>query len=109
MPFDIDSLKKMTIFENVKEKLARYGQEHLIKYWDELNDQERMSLIQDIQEINLEEVQSFFKRATASLEESSAKLDDRMQAIPESTFMSTSRTDEEKLKVYENEGKQSSV
>lgn len=95
----------MTIFENIKEKLIRYGQEHLIKYWDELNDQERMTLIQDIQEINLEEVQSFFKRATSSLEECSTKLDDRMEPIPESTYMSTTRTDEEKLKVFENEGK----
>lgn len=95
----------MTIFEITKEKLTRYGQEHLIKYWDELTDQERISLIDDIKEINLEEVQSFFTRATSSLEASAKKLDDRMEPIPESTFMSTSRTDEEKLKVYENEGK----
>lgn len=95
----------MTKIENIKEKLVRYGQEHLIKYWDELTDQQRNNLVDDINEINLEEVQSFFKRATSSLEESAKKLDDRMEPIPESTFMSTSRTNEEKLKVYENEGK----
>ena len=93
------------IFENLKEKLVRYGQEHLFKYWDELTDDQKKTLIRDIDEINLEEVQSFFKRATSSLEESAKKLDDRMEPIPESTFMSTSRTSEEKLKVYENEGK----
>jgi UDP-N-acetylglucosamine/UDP-N-acetylgalactosamine diphosphorylase len=95
----------MINFENLKEKLTRYGQEHLLAFWDQLNDEERKHLVQDIQELDLEEIQSFFKRATASLEESSAKLDDRMEAIPESTFMSTTRTDSEKLKVYEQEGK----
>lgn len=94
----------MTNFEGLKETLTRYGQEHLLRFWDELNESERKQLISDIQELNLEEVQSFFKRATASLEESSAKLDDRLQALPESTFMSISRTSKELLKTYNDEG-----
>lgn len=94
----------MTNFESLKETLARYGQEHLLRFWDELSESERKLLIQDIQELNLEEVQSFFKRATASLDESAAKLDDRLQPVPESTFMSISRTSKEQLKIYEEEG-----
>lgn len=94
----------MTKLESLKETLARYGQEHLLRFWDELNESERKQLISDIQELNLEEVQSFFKRATASLDESSAKLDDRLQPVPESTFMSISRTSKEQLKIYEDEG-----
>lgn len=91
-------------FQDLKEKLARFGQEHLVKFWDDLNDEERSLLIADIKEINLEEVQSFYERATASLEENAEKLDDRLQAVPESTFMSTTRTDKEQVKVYEYEG-----
>lgn len=94
----------MTNFEVLKETLTRYGQEHLLRFWDELNDGERKQLISDIQELNLEEVQSFFKRATASLEESSAKLDDRLQPLPESTFLSISRSSKDQLKIYEEEG-----
>lgn len=94
----------MTNFESLKETLARYGQEHLLRFWDELNESERKQLISDIQELNLEEVQSFFRRATESLDESSAKLDDRLQPVPESTFMSISRTSKEQLKIYEDEG-----
>lgn len=95
---------KMTNFEGLKEILSRYGQEHLLRFWDELSDNERKQLISDIQELNLEEVQTFFKRATASLEESSAKLDDRLQPLPESTFMSISRSSKEQLQIYDNEG-----
>jgi len=98
----------MTNFESLKEQLTRHGQEHLLRFWDELNDAERKQLIQDIHELNLSEVQSFFKRATASLEESSEKLDDRLQPVPESTFMSISRSDKEQLKVYEEEGERES-
>lgn len=93
-------------FDQLKEKLTRYGQEHLLKFWDELNDEERNILVADIKELNLEEVQQFFKRATASLEEDSQKLDDRLKPVPESTFMSTQRTNREQLNVYEHEGKQ---
>ncbi len=91
-------------FEQLKEKLTCYGQEHLIKYWDELSDDERKQLVADIKELNLEEVQSFYKRATASLQENSQKLDDRMKPVLESTFMSTQRTSRDQLNIYENEG-----
>lgn len=94
----------MTNFESLKESLTRHGQEHLLRFWDELNEAERKQLISDIQELNLEEVQSFFTRANASLDESSAKLDDRLEPVPESTFLSISRTTKEKLKTYEGEG-----
>lgn len=94
----------MTNFETMKEALSRYGQEHLLRFWGELSDSERKQLISDIQELNLEEVQSFFKRATASLDEGSEKLDDRLQPVPETTFMSVSRASKDQLKVYEEEG-----
>lgn len=94
----------MTNFESLKESLTRHGQEHLLRFWDELNEAERKQLISDIQELNLDEVQSFFTRANASLDESSAKLDDRLEPVPESTFLSISRTTKEKLKTYEGEG-----
>ena len=95
----------MTNFETLKESLSRHGQEHLLRFWDELSDVERKQLISDIQELNLEEVNSFYKRATASLDESSEKLDDRLLPVPEETFMSVSRTSKDLLKIYEEEGK----
>jgi UDP-N-acetylglucosamine/UDP-N-acetylgalactosamine diphosphorylase len=94
----------MTNFETLKESLSRHGQEHLLRFWEELTDSERKQLISDIQELNLAEVNSFFKRATASLQESSEKLDDRLKPVPEETFMSISRTSKDLLKIYEDEG-----
>ena len=31
--------------EQAKEKLAKYGQEHVLKYYGELNEEEKLSLI----------------------------------------------------------------
>lgn len=93
----------MTNYDNLKTKLTKYGQVHLLSFWDDLSEEEREILISDINELNLEEIQTFFKRATDSLEEESLKLDDRLKAVPVS--LSINRTDKEQLKLYEEEGK----
>jgi UDP-N-acetylglucosamine/UDP-N-acetylgalactosamine diphosphorylase len=94
----------MTNFEDLKTKLEKYGQQDLIRFWSELTDDQRQELINDINEINLSEVQSFFQRATASLQDAGEKLDDRLQPIPDSEFMSVARTDNEQLSLFEQEG-----
>lgn len=92
----------MRNYGDLQEKLAIHGQEHLLHFWNDLSEDEQKHLVADIEEINLEEVCSFFKRANT--QESGEKLDDRLQPVPESQYMSINRTSAEKLKIYENEG-----
>lgn len=94
----------MTAFEQIRERLERYGQVHLVKYWNELTEEQRRELTSDIDELNLEELQTFFERATMTLAENGGKLDDRMQPIPDSQFLSISRTSTEQIRLYEEEG-----
>lgn len=94
----------MTVFDELKTKLVKYNQEQLLQFWNELNDNERKLLCDDIEELNFEEVNSFFKRATASLDENDTKLDDRLKPVPESQYMSISSTDKSLLRQYEEEG-----
>jgi len=89
---------------SLRSKLKTFGQEHLLDFWDVLNEVERRELIDDIEELSLNEVTEFFKRATESLENGDNKLDDRLEPIPEDTYMSISRTSAEKLNFYRNEG-----
>lgn len=35
---------------SLKEKLSRYGQQHLLQFWDTLQDEERKELYKDITE-----------------------------------------------------------
>lgn len=96
----------MTAFEQIRERLLKYGQVHLLKHWDEITEDQRRQLKCDIEELNMEELSAFFIRATDSLrqENSNKKLDDRMQPIPDSQFLSTSQASSEQKRVYEEEG-----
>lgn len=90
--------------QQIMESLIKHGQEHLLKYWDELNEEERKHLLNDIKELDLEELQLFFERATSSLRENGEKLDDRLQPIPDSKFLSTTNTSQDVIDAYEKIG-----
>lgn len=97
----------MTAFDQIRERLLEYGQVHLLKHWDEISEEQRRQLKYDIEELKLEELSGFFKRATDSLRDDNnghEKLDDRMQPIPDSHFLSTSRASSEQKRLYEEEG-----
>lgn len=94
----------MANFEAVKEGLAMNGQEHLLRYWDELSEDQRALLLEDIGELNLEEVKEFFERATSSMAESGEKLDDKMKPVCEDKFLSISGSNPDQLTKYYDEG-----
>ena len=42
--------------------LKKYGQEHLLQFWDELNDEEKKILLKDINDADLERTVQYFQR-----------------------------------------------
>ena len=94
----------MTDYVELHKRLMQVGQEHLLKFWDELTDTERKQLERDIAELNLNELKLYFDRATTSLSQNGIKLDDSLQPIPESKIISITRSSEEVLNDYRDEG-----
>lgn len=94
----------MTDYVELHKRLTQVGQEHLLKFWDELTDTERKQLELDIAELNLDELKLYFDRATTSLSQNGLKLDDSLQPIPESKIISITRSSEELLNGYREEG-----
>lgn len=94
----------MTDFENLKNSLTKYEQQHLLQFWEQLSEAGKRELLDDIRDTNIAEVCSFFKRAVESLEEGQQKLDDRMKPIPPEAFGSVTRTRADVLKSYYEEG-----
>lgn len=94
----------MTAIEELRETLKRYNQEQLLKYWDDLTDDQRKQLNDEIEALNFTEVQLLFERATQNLSENSTKLDDKMQPIDESQYLSLKRTAPELIVEYNAEG-----
>ncbi|XP_016909224.1 UDP-N-acetylhexosamine pyrophosphorylase isoform X3 [Apis cerana] len=89
--------------ESLQRKLIECGQEHLLKFYDELSDKEKEELCQDISELNFMDVISYFDSAIyASLNIST--LDDKVSPIPKENIASVKTTDKEQLKMYEELG-----
>jgi len=94
----------MTDYLSLHSRLAQVGQEHLLKFWPELSNDERAELVRDIEELNLDEIKLYFDRATVSMNENGIKLDDRLQPLPEGKLISIARAPSEKLAAYRDEG-----
>lgn len=94
----------MTAFEQLREHLEKYGQEHLLKYWNEINDEQRRQLEKDIKEFDFDELHLLYERATQSLAEGTTKLDDKLQPIEESQSLSIRQTSADLIKEYNDEG-----
>ncbi|EDV99053.1 GH13251 [Drosophila grimshawi] len=90
----------------LRARLAQVKQEHLVKFWPELNTEQRACLARDIAVLNLDEIKQYFDRATISMNENSVKLDDRLQPIPDGKILSIAGTTEDKLNMYREEGLQ---
>nr|CAD7194364.1 unnamed protein product [Timema douglasi] len=94
----------MTDFDQLRSDLVRYGQDHVLQFLDELSESDRKRLYDDIKEVNVAEVVSYFGRAIESLSVDQQKLDDRMKPIPSNIHGSVLRSTPDELTAYEDEG-----
>lgn len=92
--------------ESLKKKLIECNQEHLLKFWDQLSDKERENLYQDISELDLADVTSYFVNAVHASSSMQNMLDDKVTPIPKENIASVKITDKEQLRVYEKLGLQ---
>ncbi|CAL7940927.1 unnamed protein product [Xylocopa violacea] len=93
--------------ETLQRKLVDCGQEHLLKFWDQLSEKEKEELCQDISDLNLMEVTLYFQRAIcASSTVQRTILDDKVSPIPEENIASVKTTSEKQLQIYEKLGLQ---
>ncbi|XP_025158904.1 UDP-N-acetylhexosamine pyrophosphorylase [Harpegnathos saltator] len=91
--------------ERQRKKLAEYNQEHLLRFWEELTDEDRHHLENDIDELNLQEITLYFKKALESSQcIGKGTLDDKVQPIDEKKIASAKTSTKEELRMYEELG-----
>jgi len=88
--------------EKLRQQLQEYGQEHLLQFWPQLDEDERQELVRSIQEINLAEVIKFFRHTIQSANNDEEKLDEHLQPIPSELHGAITRTSPELLRHYDN-------
>uniref|UniRef100_A0AAW2GME7 UDP-N-acetylglucosamine diphosphorylase n=1 Tax=Cardiocondyla obscurior TaxID=286306 RepID=A0AAW2GME7_9HYME len=91
--------------ERLRKKLAEYSQEHLLQFWEELTDEDRNQLENDINELDLQEITGYFKRAVESSQSiNRSMMDDKIQPIDETKTASVKTSTEEELNIYKERG-----
>lgn len=86
------------------QKLAEANQSHLLQFWKELSPAEQADLIHDLQGMDFQEVNGFFKNAMEMSSSSKhEKMDARMEPVPREVQGSVTR-DRESLKAWEETG-----
>uniref|UniRef100_A0A1Y1KQ16 UDP-N-acetylglucosamine diphosphorylase n=1 Tax=Photinus pyralis TaxID=7054 RepID=A0A1Y1KQ16_PHOPY len=94
----------MSTYNKFKTRLEHTNQIHLLQFWEELTNEQRNDFAIQLETIDFEEVNHLFQNAMASLEEDSAKIDNRMKPIPPSQFESEENSHPETLERYRNIG-----
>lgn len=91
--------------ERLRKKLAEYEQEHLLRFWEQLTNEDRNELTNDIDELDLSETTLYFKRAMeSSLHIGQGTLDDKVRPVDERKIASVKTSTKEELKKYEELG-----
>jgi UDP-N-acetylglucosamine/UDP-N-acetylgalactosamine diphosphorylase len=55
-------------YDDVIERIYRFNQEHVFRYWDKLNDKERVELLEELSKIDLQMVKDMFSQKTHSFD-----------------------------------------
>uniref|UniRef100_A0A3Q4ACG6 Uncharacterized protein n=1 Tax=Mola mola TaxID=94237 RepID=A0A3Q4ACG6_MOLML len=88
----------------LSQKLAEAGQSHLLQFWNELSPAQQAVLMLDLQGMDFQEINGFFRNAMETSSNSKQeKMDARMEPVPREVLGSVTR-DRESLKAWEHTG-----
>jgi len=94
----------------IVEELRRYGQEHVIKFYDELSDTQKTLLEADIRDIDWKSLDKIYEEQVKNkLEDSKLKApskieDDLLEELPSNCIEGTTRCDSQTLEKYRTTG-----
>ncbi|KAL5006446.1 hypothetical protein ScPMuIL_015252 [Solemya velum] len=91
--------------EALTEKLEKYGQNHVLQYWESLSEPQQVALYTQLNSINYRELTSNFGNSMQYLMSSTDnKLDQHLMPLPTDVCGSTSRCDSATILAYQQKG-----
>lgn len=90
--------------DELVKQLEVHGQQHLVQFWDDLNENEKEFLYNEIKHTDFSELDGYFQKVKLEMNESAQELDSLMKPIPNDLKGSYANSSKEQLKVYELEG-----
>lgn len=91
--------------DRIRHNLRVHGQEHLLQFWDELNDDQKYSLKQDLLELDLIKIESSYVPLISSINDNKqCMVEENLQPLPRNIISSIDLTSKENLQIYEKLG-----
>lgn len=84
--------------------LTKFGQEHLLDFWDQLDDDRRRVLHSDLSSLDLHDLTSVFQRSTQTSGNEKTKKDDRLEPLPEDMIAAVARSTPKQLDEWRSVG-----
>ena len=82
-------ITNMRDIEELKDELKSTGQSHCLKFYEDLSEDEKNSLVADLSKINFTKLNNFYVRAMNSLTTNSQLVDSFLEPVPKESFFST--------------------
>jgi UDP-N-acetylglucosamine/UDP-N-acetylgalactosamine diphosphorylase len=89
----------------MQDHLKKFGQEHVLQFWDDLNIEERKKLCTEITQTDFAELKKYYERTQEANKEEVKLLDTLMEPVPSDKTGSYVNSSKEQLENYENIGK----
>lgn len=77
----------------LSDKLKAYNQQHLLKFWHQLDQTQRQQLADDIDSLDLQHVTQSFDRAMQTSQSSQVKKDDRIMPLSDEVYCTLANID----------------
>jgi len=100
----MDGVEAHADVEVLRQRLAEHGQDHLLRFWDHLDETERHRLTAELSSLDLGYVNRCYEACIDDLKRTNGNCDNRLEPLPESVVGSVVRSDVETMKEYEQEG-----
>ncbi len=71
---------------SLQKKLDKYGQGHLLKFWDKLSDDEKIRFYKELERVDYAYVNQTYERAMLQLKQDQEKKDELMMPLPDQVF-----------------------
>lgn len=90
---------------DIKKHLEKNNQQHLLKFWDQLTDEQRKTFLQQLSTLRCDELNNIYHEAIKS-EKNTQLLDDKMAPFPPEQYESEKQCSAEQINAYRKRGLQ---
>lgn len=90
--------------EDLVKLLEPFGQQHLVSFWEDLSETERVHLQSDIKQTDFAELNTYFERVQSEMDQTCKEVDSLMNPVPDELKGSYVKSSAEQLREYELEG-----